>query len=427
MKIKNTVTSRENRAEIVSKNMKNITKEMGGKYSQFIENAQPVKCYWYHINTNHSLKGVGFQDVSGLLDGAIKFDLIKDYVVYGYVDERSVDVEQTEFLDIHYKLDNLTFLHLPNTLKPRVGDLLSLEYEEHRFLYKVVQSSPVVFHNKSYIRTVVSKSDIKKADYYWTDFKNDNLLVNIYEYQLGENGPDSTPFISTEDKNKLELLRAYKNEINNQFNEYFYDEFKNVYLSNHPEQYGFLTYIPLINDLQMEFRTLWVYGINTILTHETLVNRRTKFNYRNNIIRKFLNRLPNAWEELKSNGITFSQYPYINDISNPLYKIQSYLNDNNRYWILDYFHGENIMVDTDNVFLSFQNKTVVKIDEYFYKLYSKYTDDTLDYDWFIKWLEEYDFDMYFTDLINAFIVMAIIDKVIDKYTKQNNALGILSE
>lgn len=426
-KITDAITGPKTRADIVENTIKQVTENTHSGMSSFIDNAQPMKTYWYHIHNPSSVSGVGFADNDGPYEGAVKYVLIKDYIAYGYPEERPVDVEVGGNMDIRYNVANITLLHLPNTLTPYPGDRLSFSVENHRFLYKVIHSTPVQFKNKTYIRTEISKDTIKPADYYAEDFRKDGLLYDTYEYVEGNIGSDYSPFMKKDEIKTINTLTAYKNELLEQFNDYFYNRDKNVYMTIDPSSAGALHYTPLLVDLQMEFRTLWTFGINTILTHETLINNRAKYNYRKNIVRRFLNRIPGAWDKLKEDGIQFSLYTYVPYVNNPLYKVQSYFNDNGTYVIYDYYHGDNIFRDNEGkVIAVINNSHIAKIPESLYDLFDKYTNDELTPEYMINFLEEYDFELCFCCMIMVFMVMTILDKVIESTRRMNINSGLLS-
>lgn len=416
-----------NRSDVVQNTLTRMTEDIGGNLSEFIDNAQPMKTYWYHIHRPTTVAGPGFDDNDGPYSGAVKYTLIKDYVCYGYMDERPVDVETGNNLDIRYKVGNMTFLHLPNTLTPFPGDRLSLAYENHRFLYKVIHSTPVQFKNKTYIRTEVAKDEIQPADYYAEDFIKDGLIFETRQYIEGNVGSGYTPFMTKSDVDTINTLEAYKNEIMELYNDSFYNVDKNIYATIDPSEAGCLHYTPLMVDLQMEFRTLYTDTVNTILTHETLINSKSKFTYKRSIIRRFLNRLPGAWDKLKEEGITFTKYRYMPSILSPMYKIQSYFNDNGNYMIYDYYHGDDMFYDKEGKLIAtIQDKTTIKIPNGLYELFDKYTNDTLDAKWMIEFLESYDFELCLCCMLMAFLVLTITDQVIESSKKLNTDSGLLS-
>ena len=426
-KITDDISKPVTRSDVVQNTLKQMTDDISGNMSEFIDNAQPMKTNWYHIHNPSSVTGVGFADTDGPYEGGIKYTLIKDYVCYGYMDERPVDVETGNHLDIRYKVGNMTFLHLPNTLTPYPGDRLSLAYENHRFLYKVIHSTPVSWKNKTWMRTEVSKCEIKPADYYEEDFIKDGLIYETRLYVEGNVGSDYSPFLKKDDLDTINKLKAYKNEIMEQYNDYFYLSEKNVYATIDPNEPGCLHYLPLLVDLQMEFRTLWTDTINTILTHETLINSRSKYSYKKNIVRRFLNRLPGAYEKLLEEGIKFNNYLYVPNMAHPLYKIQSYFNDSGNYMIYDYYQGDNKLYDKEGKLITTVDDSVVlKIPDSLHELFKKYTEDTIDAAYLINFLEEYDFELCTCCMLMVFIVLTITDKVINATQKLNVNSGLLS-
>lgn len=413
------------RADIVDKNIKNIN-DIGGNYQEFLDNSQPMVCTWYHIDQANSHKGIGYNDTAGPYEGGIKYIIIHNYRCYGYKDERAVDLEEGEHLDLRYKLEELTFIHLPNSLKPYPGDRLSLQVEDHRFLYKVTSSNIVNFNNQPFIRTEVTKDNIKSSDYYEEDFIRDGLITDIVEYVPSNLNTNAKPFMRKADIDLVDTVKAYKEDLNEQYNDYFYDDYKNIYATTDPLHKGMLTYTPLLVDLQMEFRTLWTYGINTILTHETLVNKRNKYSYKKNIIRRFLNKIPGAWQELKDNGCKFSGYRYVNNMAAPTYKVQSYLNDNISYYIYDYYTGDNIFLDDQgNEICRMVIEDKIEIPAKIHDLCQKYSDGTLTLDYLKTFLEDFDFEMCFCCMLMVFMVLTIVDKAITDYTARPDNIDIL--
>lgn len=401
-----------NRSDLTTAAMKLMNENAGGALSRFVDNAQPMKVRYYRINKRYSMLGTGAQDTAGPYDGGIKYDVIHDYVLYGYTEERSVDVEKGEHLNASWRLDNLTFLNLPNTLKPSPDDRLSLEVEDHRYLYRVVKSVPVTFVNKPYIRIEVAKCNVKPFDYYLEDFKRDGLIINEFNYVEDNVGTKESPFMSSDTLDSINKIDEVINDFIENYNDFFYQEYSNTYLATDPKRFGTYAYSPLMVDLQMEFRPLYVFGINTILTHETVVNRRSRANYKKNPIRRFLLKKPGALEKLKE-GVLFTPYLYTSSIMHPLFKIGSYLNDDNDYLIYDYYGGENVFYsDEGDVLLKMSIEYLLEVPEDIMYIFEKYYNDTLTYDELIDYIEdEYELDYDFKSMLFGFMLLVILNNI----------------
>lgn len=399
-------------SNLVTEQLKTMNNQSGGAMARFIENAQPMQMHYYAINRAHSMVGKGFKDVSGPYEGAVKYDVIHNYVAYGYIDERGVDVEQGEHLDTRWKLGNLTFLHLPDTIKPLPDDRLSLAAEDHKYLYRVVESKPVTLKNKPFVTTLVQLCPVHPTDFDEESFREKGLIVNTYEYVESNIGTTTSPFMKKEDMDNLNNALDTKDELMELFNDYFYREHNNSYLSSEPKFKNAMAYSPLIVDLQMEFRPLWTFGVNTILHHETVINTRSKYNYKKHILRKFLLRKKGALEELKKNNwrINFSSYLYSADMTQPFYKIGSYFNDGHVYFIYDYNYGTaNYQDEEGKVLFTFSMNTEVELPYYMWDIMEAYYNNTINLEELLETIEDLDINFNFEDMLGIFLLLTILD------------------
>ena len=134
-----------------------------------------------------------------------------------------------------------------------------------------------------------------------------------------------------------------------------------------------------------------------VLHHETLIDKRTKMNWRKNPLRKFLK---NKNTSILENGLSLRVWNYVTDPDVETYKLQSYLNDDRIYKIYDY--GEDK-----------KNKILNVPDEY-YNLFTDWCSNTIKLDKLISEFkrEKYDIDLTIEYLIYLPVLLYILDNFI---------------
>ena len=338
------------RAQVVADIIRNTENVLDSSVTQFLD-ATPILCNYLAIDKEATTSNIVTRDDAGAYAGARKYKLIENYVMYGHVDEKSITKDKDEALDIRYNTEEITSLHLPNTIIPMEGDRVVLDINNNNILYKVVRSEPTTFNNKPYYKSVIKLDDsLPSINYNIENMKRDGLISDTFVYNPDTLGTDYSPFIKRGTLIEISKFQDLRHEINTMYNDNFYDVNKNVFLfQSAPTKYH---YFPMINYLQEEFAPLWDNnGINMILHHETLVKRRYLSTYKKSNIRKFI---LGRGDNLTTRGSdTTYVYDYTNTYTKDTFKIQSYLNDHNQYKIheiVEISASQSIFADVNDVY-----------------------------------------------------------------------------
>ena len=338
------------RAQVVADIIRNTENVLDSSVTQFLD-ATPILCNYLAIDKEATTSNIGTRDDAGAYAGARKYKLIENYVMYGHVDEKSITKDKDEALDIRYNTEEITSLHLPNTIIPMEGDRVVLDINNNNILYKVVRSEPTTFNNKPYYKSVIKLDDsLPSINYNIENMKRDGLISDTFVYNPDTLGTDYSPFIKRGTLIEISKFQDLRHEINTMYNDNFYDVNKNVFLfQSAPTKYH---YFPMINYLQEEFAPLWDNnGINMILHHETLVKRRYLSTYKKSNIRRFI--LGRGANLTTTGSETTYVYDYTNTYTKDTFKIQSYLNDHNQYKIheiVEISASQSIFADVNDVY-----------------------------------------------------------------------------
>ena len=338
------------RAQVVADIIRNTENVLDSSVTQFLD-ATPILCNYLAIDKEATTSNIGTRDDAGAYAGARKYKLIENYVMYGHVDEKNMTKDKDEALDIRYNTEEITSLHLPNTIIPMEGDRVVLDINNNNILYKVVRSEPTTFNNKPYYKSVIKLDDsLPSINYNIENMKRDGLISDTFVYNPDTLGTDYSPFIKRGTLIEISKFQDLRHEINTMYNDNFYDVNKNVFLfQSAPTKYH---YFPMINYLQEEFAPLWDNnGINMILHHETLVKRRYLSTYKKSNIRKFI--LGRSDNLTTTGSDTTYVYDYTNTYTKDTFKIQSYLNDHNQYKIheiVEISASQSIFADVNDVY-----------------------------------------------------------------------------
>lgn len=382
-----------NRAQSTTGILKNAERVLDTSVTQFIKGT-PIECDYYSYDSNASSVGVGFRDDDGPFSGARKYNYIKDYIMYGFNSVKEMTKEDSEELDFSYKIADNMSVHLPNTINPKEGDLLTLHIENNSLIYIVTKAEKSTLHNHSFIKTEWNLCDnLPYENYSHSDMVKDGLIINEYKFVPENVGTDYTCILRSDFWEKIQIVKDFRSELNDLYMDYFYDEDRNILTVD--EDFGIpkRVYIPLLNDLQMEFKPLYVFGVNMVLHHEILINKRTKVNWKKNLIRKFIkDKNPSI---LTDEGITFNKWIYATDPESPHYKLQSYLNDGRFYEVYDYGDNNNKI----NIPLNFKN------------IFYNYIDNKIKLNTLIEEIrnEEYEIDINEEYLLFTPVLLYIID------------------
>lgn len=397
MEIKTIKSFSSDRAKNVAGIIKNLDKKLDTSVTQFVDGT-PTLCNYYAIDKEKSTTGVGFNDNAGAYSGAVKYKLIKNFTLYGYEDEKTVDKERVEVLDDVGKMETISSLILPNTVIPVEGDRLTLAIENHTLLYKVISVNLGTFTNKPYYKIEFSiDSELPENNFTVADMKK--LVTKEYIFHFDNIGTDLSCFLEEKEYENLIELQRLRKDINDEYVEFFYNELSNTFLceSEEEEKQGVFSYFTTLVDLQMEFFPLKVYEtVDAILHHETINKKKAIVSWKKSDIRRFIKRKSN---KLLEEGIKTYPYTYIADTNYVRYNIGSYFNNRSySYVIYDYLPAhEN------------QPATVLKIPEDIKDIFIDYSKDDMKIEKVIEVLENIDLDFTREYLIYIPIMLVLVD------------------
>lgn len=397
MEIKTIKSFSSDRAKNVAGIIKNLDKKLDTSVTQFVDGT-PTLCNYYAIDKEKSTTGVGFNDNAGAYSGAVKYKLIKNFTLYGYEDEKTVDKEKVEVLDDVGKMETISSLILPNTVIPVEGDRLTLAIENHTLLYKVISVNLGTFTNKPYYKIEFSiDSELPENNFTVADMKK--LVTKEYIFHFDNIGTDLSCFLEEKEYENLIELQRLRKDINDEYVEFFYNELSNTFLceSEEEEKQGVFSYFTTLVDLQMEFFPLKVYEtVDAILHHETINKKKSIVSWKKSDIRRFIKRKSN---KLLDEGIKTYPYTYIADTNYVRYNIGSYFNNRSySYVIYDYLPAhEN------------QPATIFKIPEDIKDIFVDYSKDDMKIEKVIEVLENIDLDFTREYLIYIPIMLVLID------------------
>ena len=399
MEIKTIKSFSSNRGENVAGIINNLDKKLDTSITQFVDGT-PTLCNYYAIDKELSTTGVGFNDNAGAYSGAVKYKLIKNFTIYGYEDEKTVDKERVEVLDDVGKIETVSSLILPNTLIPVEGDRLTLAIENHSILYKVVSVNLGTFTNRPYYKIEFAPdSELPNPSFNVSDLERLSLITKKYIFHFDNIGTDLSCFLKEDEYDDLTNLQRLRKDLNDEYAEFFYNEYSNTFLceSEEEDKAGVLSYFVPLVDLQMEYFPLKVYeNVDAMLAHETVNKKRTLISWKKSSIRKFINRKSNS---LIEEGLKVYPYSYIPDLNYNRYNIASYFNNRSfSYIIYDYIEArEN------------QPPTILKVPEDMKDIFVKYSNDNMKIKEVLDLLENIDLDFTREYLIFTPILLVLID------------------
>lgn len=313
--------------QFINENIIQYEERMNSQYSRFLEKT-PTFVTYYHINNINSITDNGFQAIEQVIggDSPLRFNLIKDFPVYG-LDPILLDInEEEEGLTTSYDSE---LIILPNTVQPLPNDFFTISYLNSAYLFMV---------------TAVEYDTIKSNNYYKISFTVKSLdedVVDNLNQQVQEKYNCILRNIGTQEKclireDDLQLLiklnQIYKDIADNykklffnkKYNSFIfeniqehnklYDKYLSEFISKHMlfnEKYNFDTLFIVNEDssnlFPMEYENS-VYRIieknkkslltNTSYTYTYVKNRDSVFNFFND-------------NTVRSVNFTSGIYPYI--------------------------------------------------------------------------------------------------------------------
>lgn len=331
---------------------------------QLIDGATPIIMDYYSYDKLASVTGVGDKLTKGPYSGATKYKYIKDYVGYGYSDERNTTLEKSDKEDLKLNSDVLSFLHLPNTIVPVTGDRLTLKLENNQIWYYVTNIDQITLHNKSFIKVDYVKDDsLPMIPWTFAHMKRAGLISQELLFIQANIGTQYSPFMVEDSYNKLNDLFEKRKELNDSYMSFFYDDYTNMIRSKEDEKY---IYSPLLTYLQMEYFPLKYESNDLMLSNEAISDKMTTVKWQTHDIRKFLKKKSNNL----LNGITLYSYSYYRKQTDPYYKINSYMNSMDDYIVYDLTNNDDkkeitipIPEDIKAIFEMWYNDDINSLDD----------------------------------------------------------------
>lgn len=399
MKINNVTYS--NRAQTTTKITKETENILNTSAVQFLEST-PIIVDYYQYDVDKSTVGVGFRDTGGPFSGATKYKYIKDYIMYGFNDMKEVNKDLKEENDLQYDVAENQSLHLPNTIHPREGDLITLKIENNKIFYRIVEVKNASFHNNPYILTTwVLEKNLPHENYTLKDMEKDGLISDKFRFISDNVGTEYTCFLRYDFYDNMSKLELDRFDINEEYMDYFYDEEKNLLYNINEDILNSRDYFPILVDFQMKYFPLKVFKENDLmLTHETIINTRNITNFKKSHIRRFIDRHK---DNLINEGIKFKKWTYTGDTLDPRYKVQSWLNDKKFYNIYDYGEGEVVSIPDDTM----------------KEIFTKYCDNTLTLNYLVEVLDDYAYNIELSKeyLLYIPVLLEVIDIFMEESMK----------
>lgn len=312
--------------------IKNTEKILDGSLTRFIDGATPIIMNYYSYDNLASVTGVGDKSTHGPYSGATKYKLIKDYIGYGYVDEKNTTLDKNEKEDVKLNTDILSFLHLPNTITPVMGDRLTLKLENHQIFYVVTNLDYVTLHNKTFIKVDYMKDDnCPEQPWTYEHMKRRKLISQEFKFVQENLGTQYSPFLEESTYIELQKIIEKREEINEIYMSYFYDDYTNMLRVETKDK--LYLYSPLLYYFQMEFFPLKIYETNDLmLSNEAIEDKMTIVKWKTHPFKKFINRKGDQ----ALNSVELYKYKYYSQKQDdPYHKINTYMNSMDEYEIYD--------------------------------------------------------------------------------------------
>lgn len=170
----------------INDNIFKYEKRLESQYTIFLETS-PTFVTYYHINNVTSTTNTGLYDVDKIIgpDSPLKYQLIKDFPIYG-IEQIKLDLaEEEEGLTSSYDGEGII---LPNTVKPLPNDMFYVSYLDKDYLFMV---------------TTIEYDTIKSNNFYRIGFTLRSVDVDeeyLLEHQVYEKYVCEFNNIGTEEK-----------------------------------------------------------------------------------------------------------------------------------------------------------------------------------------------------------------------------------
>ena len=388
-------------AKSVNTMIKKTEKFLDTSLTRFVDGSTPIIMNYYSQDHLASVTGVGDKTTFGPYSGATKYKVVKDFIGYGYTDEKNTTTERNDKEDLKTDLDTLSFLCLPNTIIPTPGDRLTLELENHQIFYTVISIDQTTLHNRSFYKCDYKKDDnVPSRPLTLAHMIKEKLISNELIFVQENIGTEYSPFLEEANYKKLLKFTEHRYDLNEIYMSYFYDDYTNMLRSKDGEYYQ---YTPLLYYLQMEYFPLKIYESNDLmLSNEAVFDKTTVAKWKVHPLRKFLER--RSIDGI-NDPITLYEYTYSFKQTAPYYKINSYMNSMDLYKVYDITPGDSKKAFT------------VELPPELLKIFTKwYHDDIENIDVFNNFLDDYFVEeINMSNMIFVPILLIIMDKVYDMF------------
>jgi len=203
-------------------------------YYNFIDK-KPFVVQYYNINKGHTTLDEAtrtpYTDIGD--DSPIKYNLIKDAVLYG-TSRLEVDLNQGDFGLESEGLESESFV-LPNSWIPYPGDFFVIDHAKGRYLFKV---------NDVNIDTFDNGANFYKINWKYDRITDEDLQGQVQEtwkFIMGNQGTNLSLVVREETFDLAKKLDDYSIALKNYFKSLFYDHGVQTFIY---EYNGFLIYDP---------------------------------------------------------------------------------------------------------------------------------------------------------------------------------------
>lgn len=173
---------------------------------------KPTIVDYYHINNESSTVDEGLQIHHTQIGSTspFKYDLIKDFYLYGGFNQINIQLENSEFGLRSDNIVNISYV-LPNTIRPIPGDYFKISYLDKSYLFKVISVD---------IDTLESGANFYKIEHEYSvkdDLEMVPLIKDTYRFIIKNVGTEFKPILKKEEYDYIGILQ----ELTNQLKEYY--------------------------------------------------------------------------------------------------------------------------------------------------------------------------------------------------------------
>lgn len=169
------------------------------------------------LNKDYSSFRSGTFDTAGANRGGIKFNLIRNFVVYHEPNNLISDSGKDDDKNIVVNTNQLSFIVLPSIDPPLPGSRLVRKFENKSVVYEVISTEAITYQDHPFYRIVYAVDSV---------FKNKEelipLIIDKFDFVLENVGSGNNPVIKDDVRNTIENLKEIAIELDATYNDSFY-------------------------------------------------------------------------------------------------------------------------------------------------------------------------------------------------------------